>query len=59
MDFYLLLFNKYYTSNEKDEFDSVDAVLASVNFHNNTIHSTTKYKSIALREITDLKIFIK
>lgn len=33
-----LVFDKYYTSNEKEEFDLEDAILSVVNFHNNTIH---------------------
>ena len=54
-----LVFDKYYTSNEKEEFDLEDAVLSAVNYHNNTIHSTTKYKPFDLRDTSDLNIINK
>ena len=53
-----LILEKFYTSQE-NEFDLDDAILSAVNFHNNTVHSSTKYKPIFLRDITDINLINK
>ena len=53
-----LILEKFYTSQE-NEFDLDDAILSAVNFHNNTVHSSTKYKPIFLRDTIDINLINK
>ena len=52
-----LVFDQYYTEKENDrEFNLEDALLNSINFHNNNIHSITGFKPVDLKDIEDINI---
>ena len=47
-----IVFSKFYTTIGK-EFNLEDDLLSAVNYHNNTVHSSTNFKPIYLRDISD------
>ena len=50
-----IVIEKYYICERKDEFDMDEALLTAINYHNNAIHGTTKFKPIELKDLTDEK----
>ena len=50
-----IVIEKYYICERKDEFDIEEALLTAINYHNNAIHGTTKFKPIELKDLTDDK----
>ena len=45
------VYDSFHKTENKEDFNLDDILLKSFNYHNNNMHSSTKFKSIDIREI--------
>ena len=51
--------NDYYYTFDEDDYNIDVPLLDAIEFHNNKVHSSTKFKPIDLKDITDIEIIEK
>ena len=51
--------NDYYYTSDEDDYNIDLPLLDAIEFHNYNVHSSTKYKQIDLKDITDIEIIEK